>query len=83
MSTGDRILPLRAPFSIEQAPKFFSTSVPRIAQPLRTIAIRYRIQSQAAFHTSGEFSQYLRIGPKRRPPCSRETFYQPRCSHLY
>src|SRR6516165_12489229 len=49
---------LLAPFSIEQAPKFFSTSIPRIAQPPRTIAIRYRDQSQGAFHATGALSQY-------------------------
>ena len=73
--------PLQAPFSIEQAPKFFSTSVPRIAQPLRTIAIRYRDQSQGAFHATGALSQYSvrSVHAQKEAPCSREAFCQPRC----
>ena len=59
MSTVDRILPPPGTFLDRAgAPKFFSTSVPRIAQPLRTIAISYRDQSQGAFHATGALSQY-------------------------
>src|SRR6516164_5359329 len=71
MSTVDRILPPPGTFLDRAgAPKFFSTSVPRIAQPPRTIAIRYRDQSQGAFHATGAFESVSVQGcldPKGRP----------------
>ena len=58
MSTGDRILSPPGTFLDRAGAQILFNVGSSIARPLRTIAFRYRDQSQGAFHATGALSQY-------------------------